>query len=173
MPTGRAQERFESLILAHGGIVAKICRSYCAAADDREDLAQEIVTQLWRSFGRFDERMRFSTWMYRVSLNTAISFARRERTRRRHRADGDPELLATIRAKSEPEREAPTLVYDFIERLDGLNKALLLLYLEDNTYHEIADILGLTETNVATKLSRLKATMKRSFNADRPRAQGE
>jgi RNA polymerase sigma-70 factor (ECF subfamily) len=161
MPTESMQRRFERLTGEHGGIVSNICRSYCGRADDREDLAQEIVVALWRSFPRFDGRVRFSTWMYRVALNTAISFGRRENVRMRHRTDRDPDLLAS--------RDAPVasndvaFLYRFVAGLDGLNKALLLLYLEDDTYREIADVLGLTETNVATKLNRLKAKMKNAL----------
>ena len=87
------QQRFEELVQAHRGILFKVCNSYCHDRDDREDLAQEVVVQLWRSFARYDERQRFSTWMYRVALNVAISFYRRERTRTHYVVSADQRLL--------------------------------------------------------------------------------
>jgi RNA polymerase sigma-70 factor (ECF subfamily) len=93
MSTDHLQARFVSLVDEHRKIVYKIASSYCASRDDRDDLAQEIVTQAWRSFGGFDERVRFSTWFYRVALNVAISFARREHRRTRHVVLDDAYLL--------------------------------------------------------------------------------
>ena len=84
MGADQVQTRFQSLVDEHRKIVYKICHSYCSNPDDREDLAQEIVTQSWRSFATFDGRVQFSTWMYRVALNVAISFHRRERIRGNH-----------------------------------------------------------------------------------------
>src|SRR5258708_35393151 len=84
MATSESQERFQSLIEEHRKILYKVCNSYCRNRDDREDLAQEIVIQLWQAFAGFDGRCRFSTWMYRIALNVAISFYRRESTPTRH-----------------------------------------------------------------------------------------
>src|SRR5271155_1987706 len=82
--TSALQEQFQSLVDEHRKILYKICNSYCRNRDDREDLAQEIVVQLWRSFKTYDGRCQFSTWMYRVALNVAISFYRREGVRTGH-----------------------------------------------------------------------------------------
>src|SRR5690349_11632993 len=84
MTTPELQERFQAQVEAHKKILYKVCNSYCKNRDDREDLAQEIILQLWRSFGTFDARCLFSTWMYRIALNVAISFTRREGTRNQH-----------------------------------------------------------------------------------------
>lgn len=157
------QERFQALVDEHKKILYKICNSYCRNRDDREDLAQEITVQLWRSFRSFDESCRFSTWMYRIALNVAISFYRRETTRTRYvLADNERLLTASDEAASRP--EAVGILYQFIEALDPLNKALVLLYLDGHTYLEIAGVLGISETNVATKISRLKQTMKQEFS---------
>jgi RNA polymerase sigma-70 factor (ECF subfamily) len=158
------QERFQALVDEHKKILFKICNSYCRNRDEREDLAQEIVAQLWRSFPRYDRRWRFSTWMYRVALNVAISFHRRERTRIRHIVTAGEHLLEVI-DETESQPEEVRLIYQFIEGLDSLNKALMLLHLDGNSYREIADVLGISETNVATKLSRLKNSMKRELGA--------
>ena len=162
MTTPELQERFQTAVDQHKKILYKVCNSYCRNRDDRDDLAQEIIIQLWRSFGKFDERYRFSTWMYRIALNVAISFYRRENRRTRYViSDGEHLLEAIDETKSQPEEIR--LLYEFIEGLDPLNKALVLLYLEGNNYQEIAEVLGISETNVATKISRLKSKMKQEF----------
>jgi len=159
-------ERFQSLLNGHKGIVYKVCRSWCPNPDDREDLAQEIITQLWLSFGRFDERGRFSTWMYRIALNVAISFYRRESTRRRHVISNVKGVL-DVADDSIAQSEEIRLLYQFIGKLDEWNKALVLLYLDGNTYQEIADVLGISQTNVATKIGRLKHSMKQELSGSR------
>jgi len=159
MTTPEAQERFQALVDGHKKIVYKVCHSYCRNPDDRDDLAQEILTQLWRSFASFDPRYRFSTWMYRIALNVAISFYRRERVIERHVAPSGGQLLQVIDDQAGEPEEIERL-YRFIEALDPLNKALVLLYLDGNSYQEIAEVLGISETNVGTKINRLKKAMK-------------
>jgi RNA polymerase sigma factor (sigma-70 family) len=162
MTTPERQEKFQTLVDAHKGILYKVCHSYCRNRDNRDDLAQEIVVQLWRSFGTFDERFRFSTWMYRIALNVAISFYRRETMRTRHVLSAGERIFEAI-DETESQSEEIGLLHQLIERLEPLNKALVLLYLDGNSYREIAEVLGITETNVATKVSRLKQTMKREL----------
>ncbi len=162
MATPELQERFQTVVDQHKKILYKVCNSYCRNRDDRDDLAQEIIIQLWRSFGKFDERYRFSTWMYRIALNVAISFYRRENTRTRYVISDEEHLLEAIdETKDQPEEIG--LLYEFIGGLDPLNKALVLLYVDGNNYQEIAEVLGISETNVATKISRLKSKMKQEF----------
>jgi RNA polymerase sigma factor (sigma-70 family) len=162
MTTAAQQERFQTLVDEHKKILYKVCSSYCRNWDDREDLAQEIIVQLWRSFGSFDARCRFSTWMYRIALNVAISFYRRENTRRRYALSDDEQLLNAIDETANQSEEVQVL-YQFIDGLDPLNKALVLLYLDGSSYQEMAEVLGISETNVATKISRLKQTMRQEF----------
>jgi RNA polymerase sigma factor (sigma-70 family) len=158
------QEKFQTLVDEHKKILYKVCNSYCRDPDSRDDLAQEIILQLWRSFPKFDGRCRFSTWMYRIALNIAISFYRRETTRRRHLISGEQHLLE-IAGATESQPEDVRLLYELIDELDPLEKALILLYLDGNSYQEIADVLGITETNVATKISRLKTKMKQELHS--------
>jgi RNA polymerase sigma-70 factor (ECF subfamily) len=162
MTTPELQERFQTVVDQHKKILYKVCSSYCRNPDARDDLAQEIIIELWRSFHKFDERYRFSTWMYRIALNVAISFYRRENTRTRYVISDEEHLLEAIdETKNQPEEIR--LLYEFIDGLDPLNKALVLLYLDGNNYQEIAGVLGISETNVATKISRLKSKMKQEF----------
>jgi RNA polymerase sigma factor (sigma-70 family) len=161
-PPPEFEEKFQILIEDHRKILYKICNAYCRNRDDREDLAQEIVARLWQSFKNYDGRRLFSTWMYRVALNVAISFFRREQTRTRHVVPVEERLLAAV-----PENENQTddlrLLYQFIDILDPLNKALILLYLDGHSYAEIAQVLGISETNTATRIGRLKKAMKEEF----------
>ncbi len=155
------QDTFQALVDEHKKILYKVCNSYCRNRDDRDDLAQEIIVQLWRSFEAFDDRVRFSTWMYRIALNVAISFYRRESTRTRYVVADESHLMEAAATENQP--EDIRLLYEFIAELDPLNKALVLLYLDGSSYQEIAEVLGISETNVATKISRLKRTMQQTF----------
>ena len=152
------QARFRDLVEGHRKIVFKVANTYARAPEDRADLAQEIVAQCWRAFARYDAQRAFSTWLYRIALNVAISFVRNNELRHRHAVALDEELHDVSDERSgDPEQdERVRLLYRFIDALDPLHRALLLLYLEEKSYREIADILGISETNVATKISRLK-----------------
>jgi RNA polymerase sigma-70 factor (ECF subfamily) len=150
------------LLERHRGIVVKVAATYCRNAADREDVSQEIVAQLWRAFPKFEPTRSFSTWMYRIALNVAISFVRTNSVRVRHTvALDDTHDVEDSSAGEDDERSR--LLYAFIDRLDALNRALLLLYLDDHSYRDTAAILGITETNVATKISRLKQRFAREI----------
>src|SRR5476651_249920 len=104
MTTPALQEGFQTFVEEHKKILYKVCNSYCRNRDDREDLAQEIIIQLWQSFGKFDDRYRFSTWMYRIALNVAISFYRRESRRTRYVISDEEHFLEAIdETKNQPE----------------------------------------------------------------------
>ena len=157
-----AEARFGELLERHRGIVFKVAATYCRNPADREDVAQEIVTQLWRAFPKFDATRTFSTWMYRIALNVAISFVRGNSVRERHTVALDETHDVEDGSAGAAEQDERTrLLYAFIDRLDELNRALLLLYLDEHSYRDIAAILGITETNVATKISRLKQRFAR------------
>ena len=167
------QQRFEALLREHRRIVFKVAGVYARDRHDRDDLAQEIAAQLWRSFGRFDERCaKFTTWMYRVALNVAISYARNaRRSGADHLEPLDPAQLETVAGPGNTQHEAMerderiAALHAFIARLDALSRALVLLYLEDHSYAEIADVLGISETNVATKLNRIKQKLRADMTA--------
>lgn len=162
MTDRRYQQRFETLLHQHQGIVLKVAGAYARDKEERNDLAQEICTQLWRAFPNFDERLgRFSTWMYRIALNVAISQRRRGLGARVYFEPLEARHLDSIGGHviEEPDERLAAL-YLFIGRLDPLNRALILLYLEDRSYAEIADVLGISETNVATKISRAKQKLR-------------
>ena len=159
--TADTRQQFGDLLERHRGIVFKVANTYAWLPDDRADLAQEIAAQLWRAFPGYDPARSFSTWMYRVALNVAISFVRGDRHRQRHAVPLDEDLhdIATEGDDHETGQQVRAL-HRFIARLEPLNRALLLLYLEDRSHREIADILGISESNVATKLGRLKQRIR-------------
>jgi RNA polymerase sigma factor (sigma-70 family) len=135
MTTILRQQEFQTLVDQHKKILYKVCNSYCRNREDREDLAQEIVVQLWRSFESFDERVRFSTWMYRIALNVAISAYRRESARTRYILSDEGQLLNAIDEKTHQSDEIQAL-HQSIAALDPLDKALVLLYLDGNSYQD-------------------------------------
>ena len=156
---------FLQLILDNKGILFKISNSYCRNRDDREDLMQEIIYQLWKSAGSFDTNRKFSTWMYRIALNVAISYYRQQwRSGLRITFGGGLHLMPLAESPAEPDTEEKIeLLQQFISEQNELDKALMILYLEERPYREIAEILGITETNVATKLSRIKGRLRQHF----------
>jgi RNA polymerase sigma factor (sigma-70 family) len=159
------KNEFLKLIEEHKLIIYKICNAYCKNRYNRDDLAQEITYQLLKSFNHFNGSVKFSTWMYRVALNVAITFYRKTKT-----ADGvitlaepDTEMEDRKEDTSELEKNINVL-QQFINELKELDKALMILYLEEKAYSEIAEILGITETNVATRISRVKDKLKQKFS---------
>jgi len=153
--------QFEALLQSHQGIVFKVANTYCWRHDDRADLAQEIVAQLWRAWPRYDPARPFTTWMYRIALNVAISFVRKEVRRRETSVPFDETVHDVASAGGDPAAgHRLQRLQAFIERQAPLDRALLLLYLEDRSQKEIADILGITATNVSTKINRLKQKIR-------------
>lgn len=157
-----ARQGFAEQLERHRGIVLKVAGTYCRNPDDRAELAQEIASQLWQSYPRFDPARPFSTWMYRIALNIAISFVRDNSLRRRHAIPLDDQLhdIADPHAADPQAEQQVRILHRFIHAQAPLDRALLLLYLEDRSYREMSEILGISETNVATKISRLKQRIR-------------
>ena len=160
----KPQQDFLSMIDANKRIIFKICNSYCKNADDREDLAQEMIFQLWKSWSSYNANYKLSTWMYRIALNVAISFYRKEKKTTETVFMGDH--LIEIADEQVEEILATNLnaLQQFINQLKPLDKALMILYLEEKPQKEIAEIMGITSTNVATKIGRIKEQLKQKFN---------
>ncbi len=165
MNTEVNKEEFIKQVEEHKLIIYKICNSYCKNQHARDDLAQEISYQLWRSYNQFTGNVKFSTWMYRVALNVAITFYRKTKTGESIIQLSEPDIETEDKRddKAELEKNINTL-QQFINELKELDKALMILYLEEKSYSEIAEILGITETNVATRISRVKDKLKQKFS---------
>ena len=160
------KETFITTIDTHKKIIYKIVNSYCQNKEDRKDLEQEIIIQLWNSFDKYNAEYKYSTWMYRIALNVAISFYRKEKKWLVRNNFYNEDLIYSITDENENETDLDyniKLLQEFINNLNELNKALMLLYLEEKPYDEIAEIIGITKTNVATKISRLKLKLKKEF----------
>lgn len=165
MKTEQKPDIFLAVVDTYKGLIYKVANSYCNDAESRKDLVQEIIVQLWRSFDRYDSQYKQSTWIYRISLNVAISFYRKE-TRRKEISNPIPDgilSLAETNQASETESNLE-LLQQFISELKELDKALMLLYLDEKSYKEISEIIGITETNVATKIGRIKIMLKQKFS---------
>jgi len=161
--TDDRHDAFSALLQRHRGIVFKVANTYARLAEDRDDLAQEIAARLWHAYPKYDPARSFSTWMYRVALNVAISHVREQTMRDRHDAvplDEGMHDLADAGGVDHERDQHIRLLQGFIQRQPPLERALLLLYLEDRPQREIAEILGLTENNVSTKIGRLKQRIR-------------
>ncbi len=165
MDRQKNSDEFTRQLETHKLIIYKICHAYCKDPHDRDDLAQEITYQLWRSYGQFSGQSLFSTWMYRVALNVAITFYRKAKAGDSviQLSEPDPETEYKPDDNAELEADINTL-RQFISELKELDKALMILYLEERSHAEIAEILGITETNTATRISRVKDKLKQRFS---------
>lgn len=155
-------QEFTDLIRRHARLIHKIAYGYCRDATDREDIIQEVALQLWRSRHRYDERFKETTWVYRIALNVAISFHRRERRHGEGRQLLDPHAITIAAASVEPSDDVQLLLC-CIEDIGALDKALVLLYLDGNDHASIADVLGISVSNVGTKLGRIKDRLRIAF----------
>jgi RNA polymerase sigma-70 factor, ECF subfamily len=163
MPHENPEALFKTWLQQYGRTVLKIARAYTLTAEECEDLAQEILLQLWRSLPQFEGRASASTWVYRVALNTALGWHRKEgRRRARQQPLLEPEALpgaAPDSAEHLHQREVVERLYAAIRQLPKADAALVLLYLEDLSYREMAEVLGISEGNVGVKLNRAKKAL--------------
>lgn len=163
---GSARDAFVAQIEAHRGIVHKVARAYCWSADDRDDLVQDILAQAWRAYRSYDPARPFGTWFYRVALNVAISWVRLHAARQRATVPLDPDVHDAETAPLDPvAAERVRALTAAIRQLEPLDRALVLLYLDDHNHRDIAAVLGLSETNVATKLHRLKQRLRQRLES--------
>jgi RNA polymerase sigma factor (sigma-70 family) len=159
------RDKFISVIKDHQNLIFKICYSYCKNPENRKDLQQEILMQLWSSFLKFDGRVKISTWIYKIALNTAILYYRNDCKYNDKKGTIDASIISLSNFETDSEQDENILMLNqFIERLNKMDKALILLYLDEYKYKDIADIIGISETNVATKISRIKKSLKEQFS---------
>jgi len=150
-------KEFLAQLQAHERIIHKVCRIYQDDLHDRQDLFQEIVCQAWRSYPSFRAESRFPTWLYRVALNTAITYFRRQRRRRQ----ADPaDISMRLHPPEDPYAEQAERMYAAINRLSPVDKAIVLLYLDDCSYEEIASVMGMTRVNVGVRLNRIRKRLR-------------
>lgn len=150
-----ARSTVPDILTSHAALIQRIARTYARNPDDREDIAQEIRLQLWRALPSLDPTRPATTWIYRIALNTAISWHRKNS--RWAPVEMDVDMVPTPESDTDP--YAPVLAA-LMARLSPLNRALLTLYLEELSNAEIAEIMGITPTNVATKLTRIRQELR-------------
>jgi RNA polymerase sigma-70 factor (ECF subfamily) len=155
------QSDFLALVESHKGMIHKVCQVYCWNPGDREDLFQEIIIQLWKAWPGFRGESKFSTWLYRIALNTAISGLRKQKTQLVYM---EPEKLPTgIRDESDSEEKEEKLkeLYAALRQLSELERAIIMLYLEDKSYEEMEDILGINQNSLRVKMNRAKEKLRK------------
>jgi RNA polymerase sigma-70 factor, ECF subfamily len=155
-------ERFTSLVSQHQRALLKVCWAYAYSHHDRDDLFQEIASRLWSAFDRYDESRPFLTWMYRVALNVAIDFRRRKLRWSKESVGLEDEESALDDGDDLEKREQLAELRELFERQSDGDRAILLLHLEGNSHREIGEVLGMSETNVGTRLNRLKNSLRQS-----------
>ena len=160
MSNRNLKDEFVSLIEKHQGIIYKVSRMYCDKEECRQDLFQDILVQLWQSFPTFNHRSKFSTWMYRVALNTAIAQFRKEK---KNAEECHPELPVNIPEEEsyKEKEERNILVQNAINQLSKAEKAIIILYMDDYSYEEISEISGITVSNVGVKINRIKSKLQK------------
>jgi RNA polymerase sigma-70 factor (ECF subfamily) len=159
---------FTVRLAKHQRILFKVAYMYCRDRDDRQDLVQEMLIQVWRSYARFDERVQFSTWMYRIAVNVAITHYRSESRRVRDTLPLEEYGLDIAAADalfdSDNDGDNMRTLRQMINGLDELNRALILLFLEGFNSEEIADVVGISASNVSTRINRLKIKLQAEFH---------
>lgn len=159
------QERtFVEFFKPNQRLIHKICKIYTDNPEDHQDLFQEITIQLWKSFPGFKGEARFSTWMYRVALNTAITLFRKPKKQSAQVTDIDLSSLTMEYEDYEDDEHKLRKMYKAIYELSDVEKALIMMYLEDKPYKEIGEILGITEGNARVKMNRAKNNLKNKIS---------
>lgn len=154
------EREFLHIIQENQGIIYKVCNMYCDTGEDRNDLFQEIVAQLWKSYPSFRKESKVTTWMYRVGLNTAITtFKKSKRRPDQNRLTYENFQIADENHEAETE-ENIKLLHSAVAQLTGIEKSIILLFLENKKYEEIAEITGITQNYVRVKMNRIKKKLK-------------
>lgn len=160
------EKEFLQIITENQGIIHKVCSIYCDSEEDRRDLFQEILAQLWKSFPSFRSESKFSTWMYRVALNTAITSFKKDK--RQPDKSGIPyeNLQLAVEAYDSTTEDQIRMLHKAVAQLTGIEKSIVLLFLEDKKYEEIAEITGITQNYVRVKMNRIKKKLKLLMNIE-------
>ena len=158
------EQEFVKKVTESQGIVHKVCGIYCDNEEDKKDLFQEILIQLWKSYPSFRGDSKFSSWMYRVGLNVAISNLRKSKTKKEDSTL--PNSFDSISRESEEQSLSleKGLLREAIQQLNEIEKGIMMLYLEEKQNDEIAEIMGITQNNVRVKMNRIRNKLKETLN---------
>ncbi|MBT30258.1 MAG: RNA polymerase subunit sigma-70 [Thalassobius sp.] len=156
------EERFTELLYQNQGIVHKICNIYFRDRLDKEDYHQELIIQLWKAFPSFNGTAKFSTWMYRVCINAAIDILRKEKFQLKQVKLSEVEIdpISSVDNVHQTNKEK---LYNAINKLSSIDKAIIALYLDEYSYKEIAEMIGISVSNTGVKIKRIKREILKSF----------
>jgi len=157
------KERFLELVNQHNAIIHKISKVYGETLEDREDLFQDILLNLWKGYPSFRGESKFSTWLYRIALNTCITGYRKKSKFPKTYSISDRHKVIPDTGNIPDNGEELRLLYRAIDKLDKLEKAIMILYLEEKSYEEIAEIVGITPNNTGVKITRIKEKLRKHF----------
>ena len=159
------ETRFQQWLSDHAGLLLKVVRSFADGPADADDLLQEVLLQVWMSLPNFRDESKPTTWLYRVALNTALGWKRQEARHRRRAIPLDVQQEIAAECDEDPSRqESLEQLYGAIRRLDPAKRALVLLYLDGLTYQEMAEVTGISESNVGVRLNRIKKELTSLLN---------
>lgn len=158
------EHKFVGLLEKNQNIVHKVCRIYTDDRDSHNDLFQEITIQLWKAYPKFRGDAKFSTWMYRVALNTAITLYRKSKRTPKTQDYDSVHFKISASPYDDTEEQQLKVMYDAVKELNDIDKALVFLYLEDRNYQEIAETLGISEVNARVKMNRIKKKLRTIIN---------
>jgi RNA polymerase sigma-70 factor (ECF subfamily) len=156
----RQKDQFLDILEKNIGIILKIARAYSKTVQDKEDLINDITLQLWNSFGQFKGDAKISTWIYRVALNTSMNSRRKKERDKLLYLDDLKQFENAGWIIEQPDTLNTEILYQCIDELNQINKAIILLYLDGNSHDEISAITGVSKTNVGTRISRIKEQIK-------------
>lgn len=154
------EKEFVQLINQHQGIIHKVCGMYCHDRDEKKDLFQEVVLQLWKSFASFRGESKVTTWIYRVALNTAISAFRKETKKPDHTDIEYVKIQIPEDTDFQEKDEQFQMLYQAIKQLSEIERALIMLYLDDHPYEEIAEMMGITANNARVRMNRIREKLR-------------
>jgi RNA polymerase sigma factor (sigma-70 family) len=154
------EKEFLQIITENQGIIHKVCSIYCDLEEDRRDLFQEILVQLWKSYPSFRSESKFSTWMYRVALNTAITSFKKDKRQPDKTGVSYENLQLAEELYDTGSEDQIKMLNQAVSQLTGIEKSIILLFLEDKKYEEIAEITGITQNYVRVKMNRIKKKLK-------------
>jgi RNA polymerase sigma-70 factor (ECF subfamily) len=156
-----SSDYYTSFILPYSGIIIKICRAYTDTQEDFEDYYQEVCLQIWKSKDSFKEDSKWSTWIYRLTLNVCLTLLKKKKNNKQHHTSDDVILPDTSEETKAFSDESLNLLYDAIRQLSEIDRGVILLYLEEKSYQEIAEIIGTNPNNIGVRIKRIKERLKK------------
>ncbi len=158
------ESQFIEIITAHQSLIHKVCKVYGNAKQDREDLFQDIVLALWKAYPGFRQQSKITTWMYRIAFCTAIARFRQPRRKLPERDVPLEQITLPASQQDYEQKEQLQLLYRAIDQLNAVEKAIILLYLEEHSYQEMSEIMGISASNIGVKLNRTIKKLKKILN---------